>query len=148
MYSAGLRNPYTGNEGYAFVSYAHADGRRAAVYVDILQQAGCRLWFDLGIEPGEEWPEVIAQSLRHADACLVFLSEKSLVSRHVRKEISYALTTDVPLVCVYLEECRLTPGMHLQLDMSPSVDLGKMMSPVDGAGHILELLPDTVWREQ
>lgn len=141
-----LENPSNSDAGYAFLSYAHADEHRIAPYIYLLQQTGCRLWFDVGIVPGDEWPESIARALKNADVCLVFLSANSLNSQNVKREINYAISHNINLVCVYLEACRLSPGMEMQLGISPSVDLTKRVSTEDAAGHIRALLPESVYR--
>lgn len=106
---------YTGNEAFAFVSYAHADA--SLVYPEIrrLDQMGRRIWYDEGIDPGNEWPEEIANALNRASLFLVFVTQKAIGSRNVRNEINYALRIGKPFLAVHLLETVLPPGMDLQM---------------------------------
>jgi hypothetical protein len=106
---------YRGPEPYLFVSYAHRDA--AAVYAEVarLHGLGYRLWYDEGIEPGQEWPEAIAAALGGCAFFLVFLSPRAVASRNVRNEIYFALEEDKPFLAVHLEPTELTGGMRLQI---------------------------------
>ena len=52
---------YVGDEPYLFASYAHLDG--AVVFPELiyLRDQGYRVWYDEGIDPGNEWPEEVAK---------------------------------------------------------------------------------------
>ncbi len=56
--------PYEGNESYIFVSYCHKDRDFVFPIIEELQKNGCRIWFDRGINPGNDWPDVIAEHLK------------------------------------------------------------------------------------
>ena len=43
---------YEGDEGYAFISYAHRDSNIVLPIVSRLYDNGLRVWFDDGIEAG------------------------------------------------------------------------------------------------
>ncbi len=106
---------YSGHEPYIFVSYAHADG--ADVYRELaaLQAEGYRIWYDEGINPGNEWPEAIASALANAAQVITFISPSSVASRNVRNEINYALNNEKRVVAVHLLETNLGPGLGLQI---------------------------------
>lgn len=106
---------YTGEEPYLFVSYAHADS--AVVFPELvrLQEAGYRIWYDEGIDPGNEWPEEIAKALAAAAFVLVFVTPNAVESRNVRNEINYALNHGTPFVAVHLEPIDLPPGLALRM---------------------------------
>jgi hypothetical protein len=55
---------YAGEEPFVFVSYAHKDGYLVYPEIKALHDSGVRIWFDGGIDPGNEWPEDIARKLR------------------------------------------------------------------------------------
>ena len=107
--------PYEGTEPYVFLSYAHAD---AAAVMEIgarLQAAGCRIWYDGGIEVGSEWPEYIAAHLAGAAVMLAFLSDAYIRSDNCRKEMHFAQTRKIRTVNIFLEQTTLTPGMEMQI---------------------------------
>ncbi len=113
--------PYKGQENYIFISYCHRD--RAYVFPIIEQMArdGYRIWFDDGITPGLEWPEVVGKYLKDSTVCLAFITANSLNSDDCRREINYALRKKKCLVSIALEEAEMSPGMEMQLTSVQSV---------------------------
>ena len=107
--------PYEGAEPYVFISYAHADAEAVLAVAGRLQQAGCRVWYDAGIEVGSEWPEYIAAHLKGAAMMLAFLSNAYVRSDNCRAEMHYALTKKIPSVNIILERTEMTPGLEMQL---------------------------------
>ncbi len=87
---------YKGADPFVFVSYAHKDG--IVVYPEIawLHNAGYRIWYDEGIDPGNEWPDEVANALAKSSFFLVFISDSAVESRNVRNEINYALNKQKP----------------------------------------------------
>jgi len=106
---------YTGDEPYIFISYAHRDG--AVVYPEILylHNLGFRIWYDEGIEPGNEWPEEVARALEGAAYFIVFISPSAVGSRNVRNEINFALNNDKQFLAIYIEQTKLPSGLGLQM---------------------------------
>ena len=106
---------YGGNEPYVFVSYAHIDA--AAVYPEIkkMHQNGVRIWYDKGIEEGNEWPAEIEKALNNCTVFIVFLSKYSVESVNVRNEIHLALNTKKEFLAIYLEKTELKFGLKLTI---------------------------------
>jgi hypothetical protein len=106
---------YTGAEPFAFISYAHLDAE--AVYPEIqrLDLMGYRIWYDEGIDPGNEWPEEVANALKTCAQFIVFITQRAIGSRNVRNEINYALKLSKPFFAIHLVETELPPGMDLQM---------------------------------
>ena len=75
---------YRGDEPFIFVSYAHKDAASVFPELQTLRDAGYRIWFDEGIDPGNEWPDQIARALKRASMFLVFISPAAVASRNVR----------------------------------------------------------------
>ena len=107
--------PYEGTQPYIFLSYAHADAPAVMEIGAHLQAAGCRVWYDGGIELGSEWPEYIAAHLAGATVMLAFLSDAYIRSDNCRKEMHFAQTRKIRTVNIFLEETALTPGMEMQI---------------------------------
>ena len=107
--------PYEGDKDYIFVSYSHQDIDRVVPLLQGLQDAGYRLWFDEGIDPGTEWPESIAQHLARCRVCLAFISATSVDSYNCRREINYALSKKKEFLSVMLEPTEMSPGMEMQI---------------------------------
>lgn len=118
MASVNLELPfeaYRGDEPYIFVSYAHKDSEKVYPLLSELREMGYRVWYDEGIDPGNEWPEDIANALLKCSHFLVFLTCTAVDRKNVRKEINFAINEDKPFLAVHLEEIKLLPGLALQM---------------------------------
>ena len=108
-------SPYEGHEPFAFVSYSHRDSEEVWPILDLLQDMGYRIWFDEGVVPGSEWPAYIEDHLNRCSAVMAFVSPSSVASANCRREITYSLDKQKPLIYVVLKETQLVGGMNLQL---------------------------------
>ena len=79
--------PYTGKQPYAFVSYKHEDKERVYPVLYMLQRNGVRIWYDDGIEGGQNWQRIISQKLEASSLFLLFSSELSVKSENVLDEV-------------------------------------------------------------
>jgi hypothetical protein len=112
---------YKGSEPYAFVSYAHKDGQAVFPVIKALHARGYRIWYDEGIDPGNEWPDEIAEALLSATWCIVFVTSTSAASKQVGKEIYFAIRHDIPVLPIHLEETDLPPGLDFQMSTVQAV---------------------------
>jgi hypothetical protein len=106
---------YKGKEPFIFISYAHKNSDIVYPFLTELHELGYRIWFDEGIEPGNEWPYAIADAIEKCACVIVFLSPEAVNSRNVSNEINFALTKDKKMLCVYIKETELPKGLALQL---------------------------------
>ena len=106
---------YTGEDPYVFVSYAHADGEIVFREILKLHEAGYRIWFDEGIEPGNDWPQHIAQAVVNCSLFLIFTSPRSVASENCRNEVNLALNRKKKFLSIYLEETELPLGLELRM---------------------------------
>ncbi len=106
---------YKGNQPFIFASYAHKDKMVVFQMLARLKQEGFRLWYDEGIDPGNEWPDEIAVALDNCYMFIVFISENSVLSQNVKNEINYALRNKKPFIVIYLAETILPKGLELQI---------------------------------
>jgi len=116
--TAGTKVPfasYRGARPYIFVSYSHKDITEVFGIIKKLSESRYRLWYDEGIEPGFEWPEVVGKAIMGCSQLLVFMSRSASVSRNVRNEINLAFSEGKGILVVYLEKTKLTEGMKLQI---------------------------------
>lgn len=116
-----LPEAYEGNKPYIFVSYAHKDSDTVLPIIQKLSQRGFRIWYDAGIEPATEWPKYIEDHLKASGCVLAFLSSHSVASKYCRREINYAVSKDLNLLCVYLEDVELLDGLEMQLGLSQAM---------------------------
>lgn len=108
---------YKGNEKYVFVSYAHMDSEMIYKSIRKLQKQNINIWYDAGIRANEEWNEIIGEQLMGCSCMILFLTNVSVKSAYVRREIVMALSHNKPIIVVMLENVALTPGMELQFSM-------------------------------
>lgn len=113
--------PYEGSENYIFVSYCHLDKQQIYPVIERLARDGYRVWYDEGINPGADWPEVIADHLSRCALCIAFLSENALNSHNCRREINFTLLKRKPLISVAIENVSMSPGMQMQLSSVQSL---------------------------
>jgi hypothetical protein len=106
---------YAGDDPYVFVSYAHADGEVVFREILKLHEAGYRVWFDEGIEPGKDWPQHIAQAVVNCSLFLIFTSPRSVASENCRNEVNLALNRKKKFLSIYLEETELPLGLELRM---------------------------------
>ena len=107
--------PYEGNEPYIFASYCHEDNDRVLPTISFLQRNDYRVWFDGGIQAGEDWPEVIANHLSACEVFLAFFSSASLRSHNCRREFNFAIMENKKCVIILLDDVKLTPVMRMQM---------------------------------
>ena len=106
---------YAGEEPFVFVSYAHKDGHLVYPEIKALHDSGVRIWFDGGIDPGNEWAEDISKALEKAHIFLVFITPAAVESNNVRDEIGLALSEKKTFVAVHLQETQLPGSLKLRM---------------------------------
>ncbi len=122
--------PYDGMEPYIFISFSHEDEDDVFPAIEALDAMGYRIWYDRGIAPGTEWPEIIAEHLFHSDVVIAFLSNHSMHSHNCRKEFNYALQKDKNVLPILLEDIQLSPGMEMQMSSIQAI-LGYQLSSLE-----------------
>jgi hypothetical protein len=106
---------YKGEKSYIFTSYAHKNMQEVFGVIKKLNESRYRIWYDEGIEPGNEWPEIVGRAVLRCSQFLVFMSPAATKSRNVRNEINLAFSEDKDILVVFLEKTNLTEGMKLQI---------------------------------
>jgi hypothetical protein len=106
---------YSGLDPYLFVSYSHKDSSLVYQELNRLHQLNFRIWYDEGIDPGNEWPEEVALALKNCAFFLVFISENSIKSRNVINEINFAIKFLKPVLAIHIEETELPIGLELRI---------------------------------
>lgn len=112
---------YKGDEPYIFISYAHKDSQIVYPIINDLHEAGYRIWYDEGIDPGNEWPDEIARALKKSAFFLVFISQNSMKSKNVIDECNLALNKLKPFVAIHIEETELTDGLELRASSTQAI---------------------------
>ena len=106
---------YDGDEPFIFVSYSHKDCTLVYPEIARLHKLGFRIWYDEGIDPGNEWPEEVASALARSSFFLVFISTRAAVSKNVKNEINFAINHQKPFVAIHVEATNLPKGLELRM---------------------------------
>lgn len=53
-----------------------------------------KVWYDDGIKPGDEWPEVIGNRITNCQLVIIMLSHNAILSANVRRGITMAISED------------------------------------------------------
>ena len=114
---------YSGDEPYIFVSYAHADAATVYPLLVDLRDRGVNIWYDEGIEPGSKWREELSSAIENAEKVLFVASKKSIASSNCERELDFALSLNVPVRVVYIEEVTLPPALSFSLGSHQAIFL-------------------------
>ncbi|HEX3871234.1 MAG TPA: TIR domain-containing protein, partial [Pirellulales bacterium] len=107
-----------------FVSWASADELIAETIVEALRHQGLSCWFsDDSVPPGKDWDEQISLAIEGCRLMLVILSEKSIRSRYVKKEIILALDDGLTIVPLRVADVKLPHEIRLTLAGIQHVDV-------------------------
>ena len=113
--------PYEGEEPFVFISYCHKDRAHIFPIIENMARDGYRVWYDEGIDPGSEWPEIIARHLNSCTVCIAFLSANSLDSHNCRREVNFALLNNKQFISVILEAVTMPLGMEMQISSNQAI---------------------------
>jgi len=96
---------YKGAEPYVFVSYSHKDSEEVLKDISWMIGKGHRVWYDDGIEFGQDFPTETMRAIKKCKQFIVYLSPNSIESKHVNREINYAVEHDLkicPIILVHM----------------------------------------------
>ncbi len=111
-----MDSAYLGKKKYIFISYAHADSKKAKPIIEAFQ-ARFNIWYDGHISAGSQWRGTIAERLAHCSVFVFLISNHSLRSENCKKEISFASEKGIPFVGIEIEpRIRFTDEYRLYYD--------------------------------
>ena|SRR5205809_4273857 len=74
-----------------FISYKREEQPLARKLADAMEREGWTVWWDPRLRAGEHFDDVIEKALEEAKCVIVIWSERSVQSRYVRDDATYAL---------------------------------------------------------
>ena len=125
--------PYDGTENYIFISYPHAEKERVYPIIKELMDHGFNVWFDKGIENGNEWPAVIASHLKRSSIVIFMMCESFLRSSNCRNELNYAAKYQKDYFGIFLDDVPFDgpedDGVELQMISKHNIMMFSYPSP-------------------
>jgi TolB-like protein len=117
-----------------FISYASQDAATAGAIVEILERNGLRCWIaPRDVVPGSLYADDIVGAINEAKVVILVLSEHSLASPHVGKEIERASSKRRRIIVLRTDSEPLTRAFEYFLSESQWVDLGSLGAAAAGA---------------
>lgn len=99
-----------------FISYSRKDSEQAIELAERLRASGIGVWIDQqGIEAATSWSQEIVDEIDNCTVFLLLLSEHSVSSINVVREVSIAFESERPILPVDLESVSLPLSMRYQL---------------------------------
>lgn len=120
-----------GEKPYLFISYSHEDTTRVVSAIRALQQLGYRIWYDMGISAGAQWPEDVADHIYGCDAMLAFMTPNAITSDNCREELFYGKKLKKKILLAYLDTCDLSHGMDMRLGTLQAIDRSRCTNDED-----------------
>ncbi len=107
----------------AFISYANQDSLIAEALCASLERRGISCWMaPRDVRPGALYADAIVRAITAAKVLVLVLSEHSVASPHVSKEIERASSKQRPIIALRTDAAALTPAMEYFLSESQWVD--------------------------
>jgi TolB-like protein/Flp pilus assembly protein TadD len=107
----------------AFLSYASADAEVAKQVCARLEASGLRIWMaPRDVPAGAHYADALVRAINGSRSLLLILSENSVDSAHVSKEVERASSKRKPIVAIRLDAAPLTPAFEYFLSESQWVD--------------------------
>ncbi|MFM2287086.1 MAG: hypothetical protein RL684_229 [Pseudomonadota bacterium] len=116
--------------GRVFISYASQDGHAATRLCAALEAAGIGCWMaPRDVHPGESYAAAIVQAINACRALVLLVSQHSMGSPHVLREVERASSKRRSVISVRLDAAELTAELEYFISANQWVDTGG--KPVD-----------------
>ncbi len=130
-----------------FISYARKDREKTAPITDLFRDKGYSYWMDeSNIEAAGLWSEQIVQAIKECEVLVLLVSENSLASDNVHKEVMLASESNKRILPIYLEPCDLPDRFRYQLagiqhvefyDLNSEKVRSKICSSLEEGGEVM-----------
>lgn len=94
---------YKGDGKFAYACYALDDSDFVFPFLLKLHNQRYRIRYDEGVQDEVEVDALRKHNIRHCDVCIVFMSEKALLSQYFLNQIEIAQRFDVNIYIVYID---------------------------------------------
>ena len=116
-------SPEANSQARVFISYASRDVAVADAVVATLERHGVACWIaPRDVKAGALYAEAIVRAISGAKALVLVLSESSVASAHVGKEVERASSKRRPVIALRIDDAPLSPALEYFLGESHWVD--------------------------
>src|SRR3984957_9192261 len=113
-----------------FVSYASQDVAVATAVVEDLERQGIRCWIaPRDVKPGAQCADAIVRAINKAKTLVLVLSQSSVGSSHVGREIERATSKRKQVIALRIDSAPLTPALEYFLSESQWIDVAALGMP-------------------
>lgn len=106
-----------------FISYSIKDRLKADAVCHRLENEKIRCWYaPRDISPGGSWAGEIADAIPHCKIMLLIFSKNSNASKQVLREVEIAISNDVTIIPLKIEDVKPTGGMIYYLSTTHWID--------------------------
>jgi TolB-like protein len=111
--------------GAVFVSYASQDSAVAESICTALEKDGIACWIaPRDVRPGDFYADAIVQAINACQVLVLVLSENSVASAHVLREVERASAKQRPVIAFRIDATPLPTGLEYFLSTSQWLDAG------------------------
>lgn len=123
-------------EGRVFISYSSRDAALAIKAVEYLEERGYPCWIaPRNITSGHDYTDMINDAISECRAVLIIVSEHSVQSQWVKKELTTAVSYNKAIIPFRISHVTLIGGLQFMLNNVQWIDA--MTNP---AGHFREII--------
>ena len=91
-----------------FISYSRNDSKFASFLESELQRRGYFLWRDVtDLKAAQNWEKMINRAIEICSHFIIILSQNSIISKEVKRELSTALNLNRPIIPILIEDCEI-----------------------------------------
>jgi hypothetical protein len=124
------RAPHSGAPAPVFVSHASQDAAVAHAVVENLEQHGIKCWIaPRNVTPGSQYADEIVGAVNDAKVLVLVLSEHTVASSHVGREVERAATTRRRTIVLRTDAVPLTRSFEYFLSESQWIDVAALGMP-------------------
>ncbi len=99
-----------------FISYSRKDSPQAQILAERMRSSGASVWMDsASLSAAETWSAEIVAAIRNCNVFILLLSEHSVSSTNVTKEVALASDNNKSIVAIELDHSELNDAMQYSL---------------------------------
>ena len=124
-------------EGLVFISYSSKDVVLANKVVSYLEEQGYPCWIaPRNITSGHDYTDMINEAIQGCRAVVLIVSDRSVQSQWVKKELSTAVSYNKPILPFRISHVELTGGLQFMLNNVQWIDA--TVNPTGKFGYIID----------